>query len=1216
MRNELDSDPQRTKDAADERALRMAHVIADCADRVNARERLDVRRILAEHPDLAPELGQALSALGEVESIRAPRPEPIRTLGDYRLLSKLGGGGMGLVYRAWQLSLGREVAIKVLRPELVASLKAVERFKREAKVSARLQHPNIVSVYAMGIEGGEPYFAMEYVEGETLDRVVQRNTPPPRSGAAPTSCNRSDASSSLAGSMNSLFGSMSDVVEDRVTGGSPGGAATSDSATGSAFDSAVVDLKHCLKVAEAFAGVAEGLQFAHQLGVTHRDLKPSNLILDAKGRLRILDFGLAHLEGEQRITLSGDFIGTPLYMSPEQAMANRGGVDHRTDIYSVGATLYEVLLREPPFQGRDYRETLSQIISRDPPTLRSRNSRIPRSLETIVLKCLRKSPADRYGTAEALAQDLRRFVRGDPIEARPQSLIERLVQRGWRHKWRVLSVAATVLLVLTSGALINHSRNEARARIERYYAQEILSAVMRVEGGRPVARRIDTRPTEPVEVETAALSSFPVAVASTIETADDARSDPVADAVAQLTHAIEQGPRRPDGLYHRARARRLLGDRAGALADLDAALVLDPSFVPALALRDALHEESGETRSSTQSGSAARSGASALDWRSAWSLAHRSMLRGEWAIAAGGFSAILDAEERGAEPYLGAAVEARLGRGRMRLEDGNLDGAVRDFSAAQALWSSLLEPSLLLGKTYLRSGKSAQAAEIFDDLLRRARDRSEVTLRIAGVFSGERQIDAALAWAEKAAHSPARERVRAHLLAARGDLDLARAAGQTAVDLDARDARAHETLGYVHHLRGDLESSRTEFDTALGIDPQFLQAHNSLACTLEALGRAEDAERTFRAAIDSHPRSALLRRNLASLLLRQSKVENAIVELRAAIGAAPADALSHSYLGEALRQGKKLDDALRAHDEAVHLDPRSPAVRHNRALTLNARGKKEEAEAEFRKAVELDARFLRSHAALANIYEGQKRYEEAVGALRGAIAAEPDDFRLHARLGALLARRMKRFPEAVEQYRDSIALEPKQFLVRYNLMLALKELGKNEDALEAAREVLDVAEKSPELAQKSATARESLVHVLNDAAKISLKAGRLEDARGFTRRAIALQKERAERPDATAAELNQYAALLLECEPEDLRNPPEALPSAEKAVKLSEGKDPEILDSLAQALFETGDRNGAVATQEKAIALLPTDATDRRNELLRKVLEANLQRFRAGRSER
>src|SRR5262245_14444842 len=220
---------------------------------------------------------------------------------------------------------------------------------------------------------------------------------------------------------------------------------------------AVFGKKHCAgyfeSIARAFADVADGLQHAHSKGIIHRDIKPSNLILDGEGRLRILDFGLARLEGQASLTLTGDVLGTPLYMSPEQARRKKIPVDHRTDVYSLGATLYEMLSLKPPFSGKDHQDTLSQIIERDPVEPRKLNLRVPKDLETIALKCLRKDAADRYGTAEALGQDLRRFVRGDAIEGRPEGSWERARRRLWRHRARLMLAGALVGLTAASGGL-------------------------------------------------------------------------------------------------------------------------------------------------------------------------------------------------------------------------------------------------------------------------------------------------------------------------------------------------------------------------------------------------------------------------------------------------------------------------------------------------------------------------------------------------------------------------------------------------------------------------------------------------------------------------------------------------------------------------------------------------------------------------------------------
>jgi serine/threonine protein kinase len=556
------------------REERLARLMADYSDHLNAGEPLDPEQIISEHPDLAQELKAALSALATVDSSVDP-VLPQANLGDFRLIREVGRGGMGVVYEAWQNSMDRRVALKVLPFALLSNPKAVARFELEAKVGGRLEHPSIVSVYGKGIEGGAPYYAMEFVEGETLEEILRRLRPSPlESGGGPWK----------------PLESFSRFLKTR-DGGTPTAAVESPSRSPvharqpgpreeSRFDSEVIDLKYCLNVAEVFAEVADGLQYAHQRGVIHRDLKPQNLILDRKGKLRILDFGLARLEGHEGLTVSGEFLGTPLYMSPEQAMAHRVPLDHRTDIYSLGATLYEVLTRRPPFRGKDYKETLSQIITRDPPLPRRLNGRIPKGLETITLKCLRKDPGGRYGTAEALAQDLRRFVRGDPIEARPQAVVERVARRAWRNRWPAAVVLGAALLLLTSGLVIRQRSAEARIRKEDLYSQGVLAAVMKIQLGRPAVRP-DPRINE-------GEPRKGPAGARELELLDLAWPDPVEEAVQELERVAALFPRRPDGFYHRARGLWLLGRGPNALEEVDRALASDPGFVPALVLKSVI----------------------------------------------------------------------------------------------------------------------------------------------------------------------------------------------------------------------------------------------------------------------------------------------------------------------------------------------------------------------------------------------------------------------------------------------------------------------------------------------------------------------------------------------------------------------------------------------------------------------------------------------------
>ena len=478
-----------------EREKQLEELLASYVDRLHRGEQLDPEQILADHPTLGQELLECLE--GYVDYPRAGAgEEPLGTLGDYTLRRKVGSGGMGVVYEAWQNSLDRHVALKVLPAGVAADTKSYSRFLREAQIAAKLNHPSIVAVYGFGVESNTPYYAMEFVEGETLAQILdpleaegERDAPEAavrisrifirsqeRAGGDELSVDekrtggeKRTGDKKRSGAAEATVGPEAEAwteAKGALKAGSEGEVAAQAAAAAVPSPTKAAPVKEAREsigyasLANAFADVADALHHAHSRGVIHRDIKPSNLILDrgsdAGGashvRVRILDFGLARLEGQERLTASGEFLGTPIYVSPEQAQARKIPIDHRTDIYSLGATMYELLTLRPPFKGRDYQDTLSQIISKDPSAPRGFNPRVPRDLETIVLKCLRKAAQDRYGTAEALAQDLRRFARGEPIEAQPQPAWEKWARRFWRHRGAAIAAAVMVAIALAAFA--------------------------------------------------------------------------------------------------------------------------------------------------------------------------------------------------------------------------------------------------------------------------------------------------------------------------------------------------------------------------------------------------------------------------------------------------------------------------------------------------------------------------------------------------------------------------------------------------------------------------------------------------------------------------------------------------------------------------------------------------------------------------------------------
>ncbi|TWU12566.1 Serine/threonine-protein kinase PrkC [Symmachiella macrocystis] len=378
---------------------------------------IDVSGIVKQYPhlerqirDLIPSLA-ALHQIGPAEQDRETRSlggfrNGRRTmLGDFALGREIGRGGMGVVYEAMQVSLGRRVALKVLPFAAVLDKRQLQRFKNEAQAAAALHHPHIVPVFAVGCERGVHYYAMQYIEGRDLsDAIVQLR--------------------------HLCVGAAADADAQALQSSSAGG-----------FDRGRMFYR---TVAQIGVQAAEALEYAHQRGIVHRDIKPSNLMLDSEGEIWVADFGLAQIETDATLTGTGDLVGTLRYMSPEQISDRPTDVDHRCDIFALGATLYELATLQPLYTSETRAELLRERTRHDPVSPRTLEPSIPQDLETIILKAIAKHKQARYATAEDLAADLRRFLNNEPIAARPPNLLARVTTWSKRHqKW----VAAAAILI-------------------------------------------------------------------------------------------------------------------------------------------------------------------------------------------------------------------------------------------------------------------------------------------------------------------------------------------------------------------------------------------------------------------------------------------------------------------------------------------------------------------------------------------------------------------------------------------------------------------------------------------------------------------------------------------------------------------------------------------------------------------------------------------------
>ncbi|GJM24247.1 MAG: hypothetical protein DHS20C16_06620 [Phycisphaerae bacterium] len=406
-------------------------------------------------------------------------------IADFRIIEELGHGGMGVVYRATQLSLDREVALKVLPNRARKGRTAIQRFRSEARAAARLHHTNIVPVFAHGDDNGQFYYAMDLIEGGSLDQAIRFRTrllsPSNRtliesvglggSSAAETLHVERPASDGTRRSERST--SSSDFVSDDVSVG----------IDAKSLHRASSDYRH---LARLIAEVADGLDHAHSMGVIHRDIKPHNLLVGEDQRLHITDFGLARLVDEPTLTASGEVMGTPFYLSPEMIDVSMGGVDHRTDIYSLGVTFYELLTLRRAVKGETRDQILTGIRTQQPSPPRKHDARIPKDLETICLKAMEKDPKYRYATAGAMATDLRCFADGRPILSRRIGLVGRGIKWAKRNKAASFALVTTCVMVLFGAGLAvsvaGSRRDRAASLIGDAYEQLIHKDYHKPEG--------------------------------------------------------------------------------------------------------------------------------------------------------------------------------------------------------------------------------------------------------------------------------------------------------------------------------------------------------------------------------------------------------------------------------------------------------------------------------------------------------------------------------------------------------------------------------------------------------------------------------------------------------------------------------------------------------------------------------------------------------------
>ena len=445
------------KSSLDPSAEQVANALDEYLLAKEAGQAVDRTAFVARFPEIAAELSRCLRSLDfmdhasmNLDSHSDSDEWTERSLGDFKLLRELGRGGMGVVYEAEQISLGRRVAVKVLPFAALLDKRQLERFKKEARAAAMLKHPNIVSVHSVGCERSVHFYSMELIRGRSLAEVI----------------------ADLKESPSHADQQESTTAVDRLS--------SERSVNRNAF---------YRSVAELGVQAADALEYAHSENVIHRDIKPSNLLFDDSGDLHIADFGLARIQASEGLTRSQDLLGTLRYMSPEQADGRY--LDHRTDIYSLGATLYELLTLKPAVDGEDRQEVLRHLTESQIASPRSIDQRIPRDLEIVLLKAMAPAVQERYQTSAELAADLRRFLACEPIVARPPKTSQHVIRWAQRNRLAsalIIAVVGLLAALAIAGPLsaVRYARlaNEtasAKSEFQQHLANTLKNTIVALE---------------------------------------------------------------------------------------------------------------------------------------------------------------------------------------------------------------------------------------------------------------------------------------------------------------------------------------------------------------------------------------------------------------------------------------------------------------------------------------------------------------------------------------------------------------------------------------------------------------------------------------------------------------------------------------------------------------------------------------------------------------
>jgi serine/threonine-protein kinase len=860
----------------------------------------------------------------------------------YRRLRQHAKGGLGAVFVALDEELHREVALKEIQEGHADEPDARARFLREAEVTGKLEHPGVVPVYGLGAyPDGRPFYAMRFIRGESMQAAIRRFH------QADEDPRRDPGERSLA---------LRDLLS-------------------------------------RFVAVCQAVAYAHARGVIHRDLKPENAMLGEYGETLVVDWGLARpldrpdperpvLAGSgngSAPTQMGHVVGTPAFMPPEQANGRLDQMGPRSDVFSLGATLYAILTGQAPYEGP---EAVVQAALGEVVPARHRKRCVPAALEAVCAKAMAAKPEDRYPSAKALAQDVQRWLADEPVSAYREPWAARTGR--WLRRHRTLASATTVgllvSLVLGGFSVWWVQREEDR---RRRGVEEALQEVDRLQG--------QARWAEARLVLDGAESHLGQAGAESLRVRlEQARRD--LDLVARLDAIRLKRATWLKDRFDDAGADRGYEEafREAGMAEVGGDVGVAAAWLGDSAVREAL--------------------VAALD---DWAACAGKPRRRNWLLAVARRADPDEWRDRLRDPAVwdDGAAQARLARGK----------AAADQS-----------PQLLVALATRLQGEEEER------LLRRAQERHPedfwLNFKLADALRHGKKPGEAVGYYRAAlALRPGTYAVYINLgiaLKDKGKVDEAISHYRQAIDIDPRLAQPHYNLGVALADKGKVDEAIACYRKAIALDPRLAPAHTNLGVVLAGKGKPDEAIACHRKAIEIDPKDAPAHNNLGVVLAGKGKPDEAIACYQKAIDLDPRHARAHYNLGVALKRKGKVDEAIACYQKAIDLDPRYAPAHNNLGNALDGKGKVGEAIECYRKAIALDPRYAAAHYNLGNALSGKGKVDEAIPCYQKAIDLDPGYAEAHCNLGDAL-RSQGRLAESLESLRRGHALGSKRPDWRY-----------------------------------------------------------------------------------------------------------------------------------------------------------------------------------------